>query len=494
MKSVMIFVLWMTLPGYQAFCKGSESTELTVIGWKDDIDVGRKDQPSRALIQDALIGRQACPALARLNLVTKKYEALLLKSLPVVSDGGREWKFSLRAGLRWWNGKAVSQEDFAEFILRTGRELAKGENLPEPQMDAHERDVIKLRWKSAPGVGVYALASQALWRAYPSGPVVNYECVGLFRFDSPKEGEKVALQLNEGYDAKYTRISFLNESPKGPFSHSVRFELLPGSSTKNEDSYKQEIDLPVVTALVWNPNSKEVSLPLVRQALTQAIPRGEIVRTFLGERATLLSGPFLRIHPGYDSSISVIPFNLNEAAQKLTQSGMIQSSPSHPRVNSKGAPIAIRILTLKDQNSELLQKIIGDSYASLGLSVDFSEVKESELGREMDKADGILTQVLLDWPTGELSFFGPQANPSTKNFSFYRPSDKSLESLVASYSSELSFGRFDINNLHKIHRRVSELEPWSIVVGHKACVTFSSTISGISPRLSDNDWFRKILL
>lgn len=471
---------------------------LNITGWTSLQDLYRKDRPDDFLGDDPIVGRQACPSLVRYSAMTMKPEPVLLKTVPDDQQGSGPWIFALRPSLRWWNGAAVSQGDLAAYLEKELKsELNSRQINIEPRV-AVLTNTVEVHWPKAPGFGPMVFAGKPFWRAVVTkdgGNGPKYECTGLYTISSIDGAQDLTMRLSKGYSGKYQSIRLSpNLVPSSAFSIAFTSEgtVAPGSTIIPSRKCNAILDLPFVTALIWNSESKWVSSPAVRQALTQAIPRGEILRTAGADLGSLISGPLLRNHAGYSSSQVVPPSNLEIASNVLTNAGFKQLTIGAQRLAADGSVMRLRILRASKAKQPLLEKIISDSYASIGIETEFLENNGPQ---DIEKADGALAGVALPWPELNLrTFLHSRPEKRLSAFPFFVPNDKSLDELLESYEISLNSGKPKVDQLIKIHARFADLESWSMIMGHQSCLKTSGlTIKG-KLNSADPDWFRRQVL
>lgn len=466
----------------------SESA-LYVYGWDGTSDLHRSDRPDEWLGDDAVVGRQVCPALVRYNVSIQKSEPVLLKALPEVSEkDGVKWSFSLRPGLRWWNGAGVSSSDLADFLRdEISSQLKKSSYLETFRIEL-KPTAVEVHWLAPPKFGPYFLSGRPFWRAVAKQNPA-FECAGLYKITDMTPKKNLTLTLAPGYSGPFKQIRFLpNATTKAePY---VSFELAEDrSSHKDKIVCQAKLDLPVVTAIIWNPKGPFTSTPKLRQALTHAVPRGEILRTAGGDLGALISAPMLRTHPGYMGGLVVRPYSPQSADHILSESGFSQASVGIPRKAGDGKIMRLKIGLAEGQKQELIEKIITDSFASIGIEVDFVQKAST---KDTSMLDGILMGIALPWPSSDLKeTFVSNNVADQQSFPFFSTDDKPLDDLLTQYGESFSIGRPRFDLLGKIHGRFMDIEPWTTIMSHQACVASRGINLKGKIQLSDPDWFRR---
>ncbi len=473
---------------------------LDVIGWGPTSHLKPKKEPPTWLGDDPILGRLACPAVLRLEGDKLQNDALLLKSNPVIEkvDGGERWTLTLRPGLRWWSGAAIDANSLKGW-LKSSLPQAVTEKLgvtfpADVDYSVAGPLVVKVFFPKAPSFGPYVLSGVSFIR--PTSDE-GFECAGLYAMALTSYG--VDLVLNKGYTAKFERIKvFTSSTALGTSSSQLRFTMANQASRAATTSIEtssctNRIDIPLFTTIIWNPSSPLSSSALLRQGLTMATPRGEILRTAAGDIGSLVSAPILRSHPGYNSKTLIRPYNLEAASQIFEQAGFKQGHIGLPRSKTADKPIVIEIARMSGRQ-DLVEKIIGDSFASLGIETHFDDLPKSGAG----KFDAVMAGIFIPMLSQDLRSVAHSAAIKTsgrngQSFPFEYQGDKKLDDLLDAYSVSLTKDNADFGLLRRVHERWFEVEPWTVIMAHQYCVE-SKGLKGIPKKINarDADWFRNL--
>ena len=151
----------------------------------------------------------------------------------------------------------------------------------------------------------------------------------------------------------------------------------------------------------------------------------------------------------------------------------------------------LRIARLSGRQ-DLIEKIISDSMASLGIETRFVE-----MGLPGVNLDAALVSTFIPWTSGDLRSLAYSGMTKTTGdvkvrFPFNAANDKSLDDLLDGYSMALTQPSPDFSLLRKVHEKWFELEPWTLLMAHQFCV--SSHGLPVPPKINalDPDWFRRI--
>lgn len=476
----------------------ARANTLVVSGWAPAAQIDLKTKPPLWLGDDAIVGRLACPSVVRLEVDRRKNAPALLKTPPQVEKNGEKeiWTFTIRPGLRWWSGVSVDADGLAGWLKSNLSDIIKqrlGDALPSNfEISASGTSVVKVSWPRSPGFGPYVLAGASLYRM--NGEV--FECAGLYAASATPGG--IELAVSKGYTARYSKIQVLAASdPIASGKQGILFSMAGRKAQVAKTNIKTSacdarLDVPLMTALIWNPASPLSSKPELRDSLTRATPRGEILRTAAGDIGTLVSAPILRTHPGYNAKLLVKAYNLDSAAQGFEKSGFKQQHIGLPRSQGQDKPLSLKIARLSGRQ-DLVEKMIGDSYASLGVNSQFDDP-----GVPGVVFDAALVSVFIPWTSQDLR---PLAHSDVlkaqgkTQLPFLPVVDKELDNLLDAYSRDLSKADSpDFDLLRKVHQRWYDLEPWTVLLAHQYCVESRGIKLPKKLNSLDSDWFRSVVM
>jgi ABC-type transport system substrate-binding protein len=222
-----------------------------------------------------------------------------------------------------------------------------------------------------------------------------------------------------------------------------------------------------------------------------ATPRGEILRTAAGDIGSLVSAPILRSHPGYNSKTLIRPYNLEAASQMFEQAGYKQGHIGLPRSKTADKPVTIQIARMSGRQ-DLVEKIINDSFASLGIETHFEDISDKN-----QKFDAAMAGIFIPMLSQDLRSVAHSSAIRTggKNgitFPFEYQGDKKLDDLLDAYALSLTRDDADFGLLRKVHERWFEVEPWTVVMAHQYCVDAKGLTLPKKLNSRDADWFRRL--
>lgn len=483
----------------------AKSDIFIVTGWPLPVLVG--DAPDISLGDEPVLGRQACPALTRLNLISKRSEDLLLRrAVEEYRDPARGalWRFELRHSLFWWNGDQVSAHDIAAFIQTRLADVVRerGEGLwPLPEYTvAVERDsFVTVAWRKTPIFGPYVFNGVPLSRPIAGRGDFKFECAGLYRIEPRAFG--LALVPNAAYklhkplpEVHLYRPGAESSDPVPPplslgFRYASEFGGTPWTRIADDVApCRYRLDVPYGTMITWNTKSGATADPHLRSALTQLIPRGSLLRSAAASLGELLSAPIPKIHPGYNPKINVRPFELDAAAAALDRLGYRRHSPEAQRLTPSGEAFKL-VLEAPAVSTGLVEKVVVDAFNAVGIGITY--VPRGQ--HTSSNVDGRLVTVELDWPRAD--FLGNLHSALGDTAPFWSLADRDLDALLEEFALSLTKTQPSFETLAHIHQRVFDHEPASVILQHKACVDPGRAVklTHTTLNLRDSDWFRQIL-
>ncbi len=464
---------------------------------------------SSELANDPVLGRIACPALSRLDLRKGVSTPLLARYITTQTATNRKtlWRFELRSGIYWWNREPVNSKDVANFIksaLPTAveKEGAGLWKLPVFSI-TEEPTAVVVKWESTPSFGPFILNGIPLARQ--TGPHGRYECAGLFGIQKRELGWE--LVSSPGYKSKVRKIQFFTEGldtsksiDKKKVPSYIKFlfakDFSGHPSQRPSDTPAQctkVLNLPMLTVINWNKKFGYASRPELRKIFTGLVPRGELLKAGAAYLGDLLSGPIPREHPGYNKSILVRPFQIEQLSKELDQLGFNRREPDKPRLDQSGKPFEIK-LRVTPESKGLVEKVVTDSFAALGIGTTFESGTSYK-----DDVDGILMGIRLPWPgmnlladfhssaSSKLPFWGPIFGNTER--------DRTLDQMLEAYATSLTYEKPDFRLLQDIHKQLFEGEPLTILLQHQVCLEVDESLRSKTRGLTvtDPDWFRNLI-
>ena len=490
---------------------------IVVSGWPFGVpgDPSKGDVPAA---EDAAFGRLACPSLTRLNLQQKKSEALLLRS--VEAESPTQWKFTLKSDLFWWSGKPVTSLDLATFLREEVCSAATGvfgADFTCPKFEVTELDggakgappTATVVWQSQPEFGPYILNDRAFFHRSGNAGI---ECAGLYRYRNMGQSQVEFLPA-QGYLQKRPVLQF-NEVREGRQSRKSQLDFTFAAGMPKGQLCSHEALFPAVVGILWNDRANGIlaTSPQARKALTQILPRGELLRAGAQGLGELVTSFIPRQHPGYNHSLRIRPYGVEEASVAFEKSGWPRAKAEAPRIDLKtGKPAVLRFL-VQDPDSmgnDLLQKVVGDSLALLGIQSEFiAEATDKTIDKTIDKAmppevlavasdsrtfDGVIGVFAAEWPAVNIVQSG-DSNRMLQKFmksKFFRQAD--TQQLARVYATSLTTASPDFTALQRFHEKLYDAELFSPVIQLGACLDRSASPPS-KVDFTDPDWLKQLVL
>lgn len=274
---------------------------------------------------------------------------LLAVDQPVISGDGLEWTFTLREGVRFHDGVALTAHDvaFTYGILihpdytgpRAGyfRTLSRIDALSDREVKFTFSEV-DARFLSLSDFGILPrhlladvpVAELGEYRAFNVLAPVG---AGPFRFVSWTRGQNLVLEANEDYfegrpylDRVTVRI--LSDSNAGVLlleTGDLDHLVVPQNEV-NTVKRMSHVTLHQTLALSysylgWNQRNPLFQDRRVRQALTHAIDREEMVETLLEGNAVVAHAPVSPLSWAYDDDVARFPYDPERARALLAEAG-----------------------------------------------------------------------------------------------------------------------------------------------------------------------------
>ena len=470
---------------------------LHVYGWpKSHLPSGKN--PDFSLGSDPVVGALSCLPFSRLDLIKGS-------SLPVIfsqihekksADGSIEWSFEISANtaLRWWSGETISSKPFVNFLQENLAKIVAEKglklwNAPGFEIKAINDKKFSVVWQKQPTFGPYILNGVAPWRSAKS----SFECVGTFSLEDGKNELVLKNRFKKSsrsYDEIILHFASAPEKNEEKKNHWLKFEYAQDLS--NDGKCLREVEIPMITLVQWNNKRSETGSAKFRQAMTQLLPRGEMFRVGGLKMGDLISGLILRAHPGYNRKVLVRPFNAEKSNEELAQIGYPRPNLLAPRLNAEGKPLRLSIWSplTETKQANLIEKILVDSFAASGI---ITQVLNDKKMPDKNSLDGAITGLVLDWP--EQNYFLDMHSRVEDSALFWRPQDPELDKMLETYALSLTQQKPNFSTLQNIHQRIYDLEPFSIIMQHSACIrvddNFGKQLSTVLMR--DPEWFKKLI-
>lgn len=482
----LALVLFLTIAAITDSAKAL-AAEISISGWPQTPLT--QEHPSYNLGDDPVVGRQICPPLTRLNVKKKSSEGIVLRKAVEEFRGeqtGSLWRLEVRTGIFWWNGDEVTAADVAKFLEANlddfFRETYQGVfQIPAYKVHASDSLTVTVDWKNAPPFGPYVFNGMPLFRPAPKAGPTKFECAGNYQ---PQSLEPLVLVPSSGYkfSNRLPTLKFIADGSAADLS--FHFSGDPASSTTA--ACRAVWPSPYFSVISWNLSGARTANAAFRQLMPGLIPRKEIVSSGVLAYSDVVSAPVPRTHPGFNGSVSDMEFDAQKVSGSLNSMGYRRKKSHATRTDPKGKPVRL-VLVNSRQDEGLVEKLISDSFSSVGLEVDFVE-------KPLDsETDGFFSALKTDYPRLDfMTILHPKAPNAT---GFWKVKDVELQKQLESYALTITKESPDFTILANIHKYLAEQQVFTVVAHHRACIKAGNGLRVDAARVASGepDWFRDIL-
>ena len=454
---------------------------------------------------------------------------LLFDSLVVIGPGGEylpalaeSWEiskdktqiiFELRKGVKWHND--LKQGDVKEFgaadVVTTIRLLLSEESevpnqerfsvLAGSEKLGDNRVVVKLSrssvdplrfmtFKILPNYLLGTLAALKRTSEFATKPVGT----GPFRFVEANPQGEVLLEANPSYfGAKPAigRIVMKSYSDQNVMSQALMFnslDLVTYVSPRDLNEIMGDKKLRVVpydalsfSFIATNTERGILKDKRVRQALTFAVNRKEMLDAFFQGKGRLISGPFPPTSWAYNLDVNVTPFDPARAKELLASAGLVLKDKV--LLTKTGTPVKLTFAVPLAGESEMMKRIVlayQGYLAELGIGVDMQFMDwQVWKHKVLEQHDYDLT--IASWSFDDASnisslFHSSSAKPWGNNFVMYK--NVEVDSLL---TEAMVTNDFDKRRAiyHKLHAILADDAPYTYLWTLQHHAAHNTRLSGV---------------
>jgi len=432
----------------------------------------------------------------------------LAKSFSVSPDG-LEITFNLRRGVKWHDGAPFTARDVLytyNVIVDPKTPTAYAEGFKQVKaVSALDEHTIKVTYSysfapalaswTMPMLPAHLLEGKDITK---SSLARNPVGTGPYRFKEWIAGQKIVLESNHEY------------FEGRPYIDRYIYSIIPDSSTMYMELKAGSVDLMLLTSVQYArqtmsrqfttrfnkyryPAAAYVYMgynlrhPLfrdkrVRQALTAAINKEEIIQGVLFGMGQIAHGPFAPGHWAYNPHIRDIAYNPRHAAQLLAEVGWKTKNSAGILVKD-GKPFSFTVLSNQGNQQRLLAaQIIQQRLRFVGIDMKIRIVEWATFLKEFVNK-GNFEAIMLAWTiTPDPDMFDIWHSSKTKegelNFIGYK-NDEVDRLLVKGRST------FDIEERKRAYFRIQEIladeQPYTFLYVPNELPAVSSRVRGIEP-------------
>ncbi len=330
------------------------------------------------------------------------YQPYLATSWEIAPDG-KSVTFTLRDDVTFHDGTPLNAEAVV-FTFNRFKEAktSAAEGLASMTgVEALDDDTVRFSFAEPSAVFFSTLATpyagivspgavEAAGDAFGQQPVGS----GPFKFASWQQGTEIVLERNPDYHWSPSTIS----NPGAPYLDQVIFKVIPDASTQLAALQAGEVDLIFVNSpsqiskLQADPDVQLIETQLnsliylgfncarapldqvtVRQALSHAVNKDEILQAALGGTGQVAFAPMAPTLPGFDPSLKQyeLGYDPARASALLAEAGFTPGADGTLRKD--GQPLTLTLLTFARAPNEDVATLLQSQFKAIGVNVDIQQ-------------------------------------------------------------------------------------------------------------------------
>lgn len=441
------------------------------------------------------------------------------KDLSLVGDLAESWEvsqdgltitFKLRKGVKWQDGKEFTADDvmfgFKTIINPNTRTAYSGDYKEVKEAEPFDRYTFRVTYKRpfAPGLSSWG-SLVVLPKHLLEGQDINATPfsrkpigTGPYIFKEWRTGEKIVLQANPDYFEGRPYIDgFVYRIIPDPATMFLELQaggmdfmgLTPLQYKRQTDTYKMRRDFCKYKYLAfgysylgYNLKDPKFQDRRVRQAITHAINKEEIIEGVLLGLGLIATGPYKPDTIWYNPNVRKYPYNVQKAKELLAEAGW-KDSRKDGILQKDGKPFEFTILT--NQGNETRAKcaeIIQRRLKMVGIQVKIRTVEWAAFINEfIDKKS--FEAVILGWTLGQDPdiydiWHSSKVGPKELNFASYKNPevDVLLEKGRYTFDQKVRKACYD-----RIQEILAEDQPYTFLYVPYALPIISARFHGIEP-------------
>jgi peptide/nickel transport system substrate-binding protein len=441
------------------------------------------------------------------------------KDLKLVGDLAKSWEvspdgltitFKLRHGVKWQDGKECTAEDIMfgyQTIINPNTRTAYSGDYKEVKearvIDPHTFQVTYRR-AFAPGLSSWGTLI-VLPKHLLEGQDINTTPfsrkpigTGPYKFKEWTTGEKIVLEANPNYfEGRPFIDGFVYRIIPDPATMFLELKsggidfmgLTPLQFKRQTDTYKMHRDFRkyeylafAYTYLGYNLKDWKFQDLRVRQAITHAIDKREIIDGVLLGLGLIATGPYKPDTPWYNPRVKDYPYDVDKAKKLLAEAGW-KNSGKGGTLEKEGKPFEFTILTNQGNEARArCAEIIQRRLAAVGIKVKIRTVEWAAFINDfIDKKN--FEGVILGWTLGQdpdIYDIWHSTKVGEKELNFISYKNKEVDSL-------LEKGRYTFDQkvrkacYDRIQEILAEEQPYSFLFVPNALPIIHARFHGIEP-------------
>ncbi len=400
-----------------------------------------------------------------------------------VAEAGRAVEVTLKNGVRWHNGQALTSKDlcftvkamldsrtpspeahhYRQFIAACDTRGPQTALIRFKRVLPNPRERLRFPILPASEFSSTAISPDLQFSARPigTGPFNGKRGLRMVTFDAfanahhqPKLGQ---LQLQEGGDPLVQTKTLINNNVQGIVV--VPPPQRPDLSASDDVSMKS-YDLRSWWYVAVNTNKPALNDVKVRQALNHVLNRTELRQYSIGVKpgeknspCEFISGPFVRSSPYYNASVPVQPVSNLSKAEALLKSAGLQKVGG--RWHADGQPITLRVgmFTNLDNEAPDLLSQVANQLGAAGFDRLTSKISADEWDNSVMAGNSDFDLVIGKWSFGLVEEVN-ELFQSTGNQNMFRYTNERVDSVLKEYEDAVTDTE-QRDAYHKLHKMLS---------------------------------------
>jgi peptide/nickel transport system substrate-binding protein len=427
-----------------------------------------------------------------------------------VSPDGLTITFKLRRGVKWQDGKDFTAHDvmfgFQTIINPNTRTAYSGDYREVKEARAVDDHTFQVSYRRpfAPGLSSWG-SLVVLPRHLLEGQDINTTPfsrkpvgTGPYKFKEWKTGEKIVLTANPGYfDGRPWIDGFVTRIIPDPATMFLELRaggidfmgLTPMQYKRQTETHKMRRDFRkyqylafAYTYLGYNLKEEKFQDLRVRQAISHAIDRQEIIDGVLLGMGLVATGPYKPDTPWYNPKVKQYAHDEAKARDLLAQAGW-KPAGKEGILEKEGKPFEFTILTNQGNEARArCAEIIQRRLASVGIKVKIRTVEWAAFINDfIDKKN--FEAVILGWTLGQdpdIFDIWHSSKVGLKELNFISYSNKEVDSLLEkgryTFDSRVRKACYD-----RIQEILAEEQPYTFLYVPYALPIISARLRGVEP-------------
>lgn len=243
--------------------------------------------------------------------------------------------------------------------------------------------------------------------------------------------------------------------------------------------------------LGWNQDTPYFGDKRVRQAMTMALNRQDIVDNVFNKLGHLTTGPFPTSNPCYDKSIQPWPYDLKAAAAKLDEAGWKDTDNDGIRdkvIKGRKVPFEFTLVTYGSSNEwTTIASIYREALLQIGVKMNPRPLEWSTMLKKLDEKefDGYSAAWAMGWDVDLMQIWHSKEadKPKSSNRIGFRnkEADRIAEALRVEFDQNKR-----VELCHQFHALVHEEQPYTFIYQRERAVLYwdhmnELEFSGIRP-------------